>query len=233
MYNLHTTGKDLEDSAASFNLLEDAFLRFCVNKTKRGTEFANIIIEYLFDLHNRIFINDTFVDTLPEEKICMEEGWTRSCQIEKALFHSGKIPHRTTLFRLLNELTDYGILQKSEVIEQSSRSHSKKQKKSVYYRLVIDPYQLITSKSREDLIEGFGCLFEAYIEANKQLLIAFDLLTEFGIKNPDKEVITILERMRNNHDPHLDMIDKIIGTKLIRNEEFWSKPSSTVFPFDR
>jgi hypothetical protein len=112
-----------------FYEMVDQFIR---SRKGRGKEYFEILAHYFIDemYEMNIRIDDVCFETASEDA-----GWIRSSKIEHDLL--GEIPHRTTLFRLLADMVDAEILQKKIVVEKLSRSSDKKQKPSVYYRLLL------------------------------------------------------------------------------------------------
>jgi len=155
-----------------FMEMVDQFIR---SRKGHGKEYFEIIAWYFMDEMYEMNIkpDDAFFETARDDT-----GWIRSSKIEHDLL--GDIPHRTTLFRVLADMVDADILQKKIVVEKTSRSTDKKQKPSVYYRLLLhDPdeahFQVMT---REELLsaakinyKGFKKYGELYLGAREYLKI--------------------------------------------------------------
>ena len=145
------------------------------NRSRKGSgkEYFTILADYFIDEMYEMDIQtkDLFFETAVEDT-----GWIRSSKIEHDLL--GEIPHRTTLFRLLADMVDAEILQKKIVVEKTSRSSGKKQKPSVYYRLLLhEPFVAhLQVMTHEELLpvaiqyyKGFRKYGELYLGAREYL----------------------------------------------------------------
>jgi hypothetical protein len=69
-----------------------------------------------------------------EKRSCEGDGWVQAREFVNFFVKNQKIP-QLTLFRILNDMISFKILEKIERIVPSSRSRADKKKKSVFYRL--------------------------------------------------------------------------------------------------
>lgn len=96
--------------------------------------------------------------------------------IKKKLVIDGDI-HDTTLHRLLKELVDEGILEKSEDVELYQRSNPGKQKKNSFYTISKNAFRRLPETNKNHLIAKRYC----------QLDIAKEIIRECGL-NADIEI---------------------------------------------
>jgi len=168
----------------------DTIDKFNRTRKGRGKDHATAIMEYFVNEWREMDIKplDVYWITAQEEK-----GWIRSSQIEADLLGE-EIPysHRTTLFRLLDDLVKAEILQKKSVIEKTRRSSDKKQKTSVYYRMLVhepneNHFQVMT---REELLHSAIEYSKGYIKLRKLYMGAKEYLKSDGIE--EKEIDKML-----------------------------------------
>lgn len=147
--------------------------KFTQSRKGRGKEYFGIITWYFMDemYEMNIEIDDAYWESARDDK-----GWIKSSKIEHDLM--GAIPHRTTLFRLLADMVKAEILQKKVVVEKTSRSSDKKQKPSVYYRLLLhEPWiSHLHVMTHDELLraaikyyKGFNKYGELYLGAREYL----------------------------------------------------------------
>lgn len=70
-----------------------------------------------------------------EEKFKDSDGWVQSKDLYHHFVKNGNIPEGTTLYRILDDLVFYKIVDKMGEVVSYSRSRDDKKKKSVFYRL--------------------------------------------------------------------------------------------------
>jgi len=169
----------------AFMELADQFIR---SRKGSGKEYFEILAWYFMDEMYEMNIrpDDAFFETARDDT-----GWIRSSKIEHDLLR--EIPHRTTLFRLLADMVDADILQKKVVVEKTSKSTDKKQKPSVYYRLLLhEPdeahLQVMTYK---ELISAAKMYYKGFKKYGELYLGAKEYLKSDGFDEKDIDEILL------------------------------------------
>ena len=168
----------------------DMMDKFIISRKGVGKQYFEILAWYFMDeiYEMNIQINDVFFETANDDA-----GWIRSSKIEHDLFDKNKIPHRTTLFRILADMVDADILQKRNIVEKTARSTKEKQKLSVYYRLLLhEPMSAhLQVMTHEELLRNALLYYKGFEKYGELYLAAKEMLKSEGLK--DDEVDSFLK----------------------------------------
>ena len=196
------------------SFMDDVVANYIRSRKGHGKEyFTNLVFYFVQEMYEmNLDPYDIIYGTVNKEL-----GWIRSNKIEhdaikdKKNIH-GFIPHRTTLFRLLNDMVESKILQKKVIVEGYQRSSSNKQKANVYYRLLPPPVyeEHLQILSYEDLLPKAIRYYKAFKKYGELYLGARELLKfKDGIddENIDQLFIDALLPWKENDEDYEDSLN--------------------------
>jgi len=163
---------------------ERVFESFIKTRKGHGKEYVSAIGFYFIDQMVDIEkFEDIFFETANDDV-----GWIRSSQIERDLIKQIPSLPRTTLYRLLNEMVEFEILQKRELVEKYERTSKAKQKKNTYYRLLLhEPivvhFQLM---ERDELIKTAMYFRNGFLKFGELFLGAKEFFKYYGIDDVEQ-----------------------------------------------
>jgi hypothetical protein len=159
------------------------FESFIKTRKGQGKEYVSAIgfyfIDKMVDIEN---FDDIFFETASDDV-----GWIRSSQIERDLIKQIPTMPRTTLYRLLNEMVEFEILQKKSLVENYKRTSNAKQKKNTYYRLLLhDPFVAhFQMMDRDELIKTAIYFRSGFLKFGELYLGAKEFFRYYGIDDID------------------------------------------------
>lgn len=140
--------------------------------------------------------------------------WVRAKEIHDVFVESGEIPYSTTVFRLLDDLTKYKIIER----RKCPKNISGPGKAPVFYRVTLK-YPEYLFLNRDELLERLRNCYDENIDYSMQLRDAIDILESCGVGSGIKEKIRDLARKRR------DRMEQYIDDDITENETDPCQPS--------
>lgn len=165
--------------------IQDRVDRFLKSRKSPDTRvYAQAVIKYLL-----------------ERKEAGDE-WIRAKEIHDAFVKSGEIPHATTLFRLLDDLYEFSLVDRVKC----KKNIFERGKAPVFYRVIIDVPRVMFM-DRDELLDELWARNAEIIDYSINLRYAIEMLEKEGVSNAK-------EKVRKRAQDYRRLVEKQIESDL-------------------
>lgn len=130
---------------------------------------------------------EEIIETLLENESVENQGWMRRSDIVRKT----KV-HPFTVERIFRDLIEAHFLERRDLVIPYERSRPGKQRKDVYYRVVVY-FASMNRMSKDEVIQEYLKLINNFEKVSQKLFAAQVLLARSGVKDPKTEIKRLLD----------------------------------------